>query len=133
MTLFFTPDTHLGDHRTINIWRRPFAKMGEMDRLTVERWNATVGLQDQARHLGDVAHRADDVPSLLSRLNGIKHLGRRNNDPEGAVAASGQASVHDYAELKVDGRKLVLCNYLFRSWNGQAAAQSTCMAIATGL
>ncbi|RYY32587.1 MAG: metallophosphoesterase, partial [Sphingomonadales bacterium] len=25
MTLFFTSDTHFGDHRTINIWRRPFA------------------------------------------------------------------------------------------------------------
>ena len=35
------------------------------------------------------------------------------------VAAAGWASVRDYAELEVDGRRLVLCHYPFRSWNAQ--------------
>jgi len=120
MTLFFTADTHFGDHRTINIWRRPFATTAEMDALIIERWNANVGPQDQVWHLGDVSRRASDVPDLLSRLNGIKHLVRGNNDPEDTATASGWASVQDYAELEVDGRKLELCHYPFRSWNGQS-------------
>lgn len=31
MAVFFTADTHFGDRRTINIHRRPFASVGEMD------------------------------------------------------------------------------------------------------
>jgi calcineurin-like phosphoesterase family protein len=119
MSLFFTADTHFGDHRTINIQRRPFASVAEMDALLIERWNATISPDDEIWHLGDVARRAADVPALLARLHGRKHLVRGNNDPEGTAAAHGWSSVQDYAELEVEGRKLILCHYPFRSWNGQ--------------
>jgi calcineurin-like phosphoesterase family protein len=119
MALFFTADTHFGDHRTINISRRPFANVTAMNAALTERWNAIVGAQDEVWHLGDVARRAADVPELLSRLNGIKHLVRGNNDPPETLAAAGWASVHDYAEVDAGGHRLVLCHYPFRSWNGQ--------------
>ena len=117
--VFFTSDTHFGDHRTINISRRPFANTAEMDAALVERWNAVIGPQDEVWHLGDVARRAGDVPELLARLNGTKHLVRGNNDPDATAAAAGWASVRDYAELEFGGRRLVLCHYPFRSWNDQ--------------
>ena len=120
MTVFFTADTHFGDHRTINIQHRPFKDTAEMDDVLVERWNAAVGADDVVWHLGDVARRPADVPALLARLNGTKHLVRGNNDPEATLAAAGWASVCDYAELEVDDHRLVLCHYPFRSWNGQA-------------
>ena len=119
MTLFFTADTHFGDHRAINIWRRPFATTAEMDALLIERWNAAVAPEDEVWHLGDVARRAADVAALLARLAGTKHLMRGNNDPDGTLAAAGWASVGDYAEVEVEGHRLVLCHYPFRSWNGQ--------------
>lgn len=119
MTIFFTADSHFGDHRTINIWRRPFATVAEMDTLLVARWNATVAPQDEVWHLGDVARRADDVPALLERLHGTKHLLRGNNDADAVLAAPGWASVGDYRELEIAGRRFVLCHYPFRSWNGQ--------------
>ena len=119
MTLFFTSDSHFGDHRTLNIHKRPFGSVAEMDALLVERWNAAVGPDDEVWHLGDFARKAADVPGLLARLNGRKHLVRGNNDPPGTTAAEGWASVQDYAELAVEGRLLVLCHYPFRSWNGQ--------------
>jgi calcineurin-like phosphoesterase family protein len=119
MTVFFTSDTHFGDHRTLNIWKRPFAGVAEMDALMLERWNAAVGAGDEVWHLGDFARRPDDVAALLARLNGRKHLVRGNNDPPGTVAAAGWASVQDYAEIEAGGRKLVLCHYPFRTWNGQ--------------
>jgi len=119
MTVFFTADTHFGDHRTINIWKRPFASTAEMDALILERWNATVTPEDEVWHLGDVARRPADVVGWLARLNGRKHLLRGNNDPDATLAAEGWASVGDYAEVEQDGRKLVLCHYPFRSWNGQ--------------
>ena len=119
MSVFFTADTHFGDHRAINIWRRPFESAAAMDAVLVERWNAVVGRDDEVWHLGDVARRPADVAALLARLNGAKHLLRGNNDPDATLAAPGWASVGDYAELALDGRRLVLCHYPFRSWNGQ--------------
>ncbi|VXD01886.1 metallophosphoesterase family protein [Sphingomonas sp. 8AM] len=119
MTVFFTADTHFGDHRTINIQKRPFSSVTEMDDVLIARWNATVAPEDIVWHLGDVARRAADVPALLDRLHGTKHLLRGNNDPEGTVAAKGWASVRDYAEIELGDRRLVLCHYPFRSWNGQ--------------
>lgn len=119
MTIFFTADTHFGDHRTINIQKRPFANVAEMDATLIERWNAVVGPDDIVWHLGDVARRPADVPALLDRLHGTKHLLRGNNDPNATLAAPGWASTGDYAEIMVDNRALVLCHYPFRSWNGQ--------------
>ncbi|WP_375391318.1 metallophosphoesterase family protein [uncultured Sphingomonas sp.] len=119
MTLFFTADTHFGDHRTINLQKRPFASTAAMDAALAAAWNAVVGADDEVWHLGDVARRAGDVPGILAHLNGRKHLLRGNNDPAATLAAPGWASVHAYAELAVDGRNLVLCHYPFRTWNGQ--------------
>lgn len=119
MTLFFTADTHFGDHRTINIQKRPFRDVAEMDAMLIARWNAVVGPDDVVWHLGDVARRPADVPALLTRLNGTKHLLRGNNDPAATLMALGWASTGDYAEIEVDGHALVLCHYPFRRWNGQ--------------
>ncbi|HEY0084717.1 MAG TPA: metallophosphoesterase family protein [Allosphingosinicella sp.] len=119
MATFFTGDSHFGDHRTLNIWKRPFASTAAMDETLVAAWNAAVAAEDEVWHLGDVARKPAEVPALLARLHGTKHLIRGNNDPPATLAAPGWASVHDYIELEQDGRKLILCHYPFRSWNGQ--------------
>ena len=119
VALFFTADTHFGDHRTLNIGRRPFASVAEMDEAMVSGWNEVVGPADQVWHLGDVARRPSEVAGLLDRLHGTKHLVRGNNDPPTTGEAAGWLSVQDYAEVDVDGTLLVLCHYPFRTWNGQ--------------
>ena len=119
MTVFFTADTHFGDHRTLNIGRRPFASSVEMDETIIAGWNAVVGPADTVWHLGDVARRSEDVAGLLERLHGTKHLVRGNNDAPATGDAAGWASVQDYVELTEDGHLLVLCHYPFRTWNGQ--------------
>ena len=119
MTVRFTADTHFGDHRTINLQRRPFASVAAMDAALVASWNAVVAPEDEVWHLGDVARRPADVAAILACLNGRKHLIRGNNDSNATLAAAGWASVGDYAKMEVDCRRLVLCHYPFRSWNGQ--------------
>ena len=119
MPAFFTSDSHFGDHRTMNIGRRAFGSVAEMDAALVAGWNAVVGLGDEVWHLGDFARSPHTVPALLARLHGRKHLVRGNNDPPGTLAAAGWETVCDYCEMQMDGRTLILCHYPFRSWNGQ--------------
>ena len=117
MTVFFTSDTHFGDHRVLNIRPRPFGSLNEMNEAIVTRWNARVGSDDEIWHLGDFASRLKVAQAILPRLNGHKHLVTGNND-EPAVCALNWSSVQAYAELAVDGVMLVLCHYPLRTWNG---------------
>ncbi len=119
MATWFTSDTHFGDHRTLNIHKRGFASVAEMDAAMVAGWNAVVAPDDVVWHLGDVARRLGDVAALLAGLNGTKHLIRGNNDDPAIGDVPGWASVADYAEITLDDHALVLCHYPFRSWNGQ--------------
>jgi hypothetical protein len=91
-----------------------------MDEALVEAWNSVVGLDDTVWHLGDFAVRPKPgrVPELLKQLHGEKHLIAGNNDGPVTRGCAGWASVRDYAEIELDGRRLVLCHYPLRSWNG---------------
>lgn len=119
MALFFTSDTHFGDHRTINVHKRPFATVAEMDEVLIVRWNGLVQADDEIWHLGDFARSAAVATRVLPQLHGRKHLVRGNNDPEEVIALADWVSVHDYLELELCGRLFILCHYPFRSWKGQ--------------
>jgi calcineurin-like phosphoesterase family protein len=118
VTVFFTSDTHFGDHRVLNLHPRPFASVAEMDEALIANWNTAVRPDDEVWHLGDFALTAPRAAAVLARLNGRKHLVVGNND-RAPHDQSGWASVQPYAELTLDGVLLVLCHYPFRSWNGQ--------------
>jgi calcineurin-like phosphoesterase family protein len=91
-----------------------------MNEGLVERWNETVGPDDEIWHLGDFAirQRPAVVAEILARLRGRKHLLTGNNDPPATTDLDGWESVQPYAEITVDGVSLVLCHYPFRSWRG---------------
>lgn len=119
MATFFTADTHFGDHRTINIHKRPFASAAEMDEVLVARWNEVVGPKDEVWHLGDFCRKESDAPQLFERLNGRKFLVRGNNDPASVAKLPAWESAQDYKEITLEDRLLVLCHYPFRSWKNQ--------------
>ena len=122
MKTFFTADNHWGHRRIIELSKRPFTSLEEMNEVMIERWNATVTPADTVYHLGDLAFR--NTPGLLTsifpRLNGIKHLCPGNHD-DAEVLALPWVSVAKYREIKLGGRKVVLGHYPFRSWNGMYA------------
>jgi calcineurin-like phosphoesterase family protein len=91
-----------------------------MDEALLERWNATVGADDSVWHLGDFAVRVrpERAAALLDRLQGTKHLVAGNNDGPPIRGLAGWASVQDYAELELAGRRFILCHYPLRAWNG---------------
>ncbi|MBL6456121.1 metallophosphoesterase family protein [Belnapia sp. T6] len=118
MAVFFTSDTHFGHAGARGFYRRPFDSLAAMDAAMLERWNATVGPEDEVWHLGDFAlgMPAAAMADLLVRLHGRKHLVAGNNDPPATTELAGWASTQAYAEIELGGVGLVLCHYPFRSW-----------------
>lgn len=116
--IWFTSDHHFGHAGARSLYRRPFASVAEMDRQMIERWNAVVQQDDEVWHLGDFAVRqlADRIDELLCALRGRKHLVVGNNDGRAVTQSAGWQSVQHYTELSIEGRRLVLCHYPFRTW-----------------
>ena len=121
MTVFFTADTHFGHGGALGLYRRPFASVAAMDAAMVAAWQVMVGPEDEVWHLGDFAlGRRVNAAALLASLPGRKHLVIGNNDPVATTAAPGWASVQHYAEVEMDGTRLILCHYAFRTWRDQS-------------
>jgi calcineurin-like phosphoesterase family protein len=118
MSVYFTSDQHFGHAAARGFYRRPFTSVAEMDQQMIDRWNAVVTDADEVWHLGDFAVRQsrERVASLLLFLNGRKHLIAGNNDDAIVRDCTHWQSVQSYAEVAVDGRKLILCHYPFRTW-----------------
>src|SRR4051812_39617062 len=90
-----------------------------MDESLVANWNAVVRTDDLVWHLGDFGYRlkAERIRELLAALNGRKRLIVGNNDDPTTVAVEGWEGIDDYVESELDGTRLVLCHYPFKSWN----------------
>jgi calcineurin-like phosphoesterase family protein len=122
LTVWFTADTHFGHGGALGRFKRPFGSVAEMDAAMIARWNERVAATDDVWHLGDFAYRltAERMGALLRRLNGCKHLVTGNNDSADTLTLTGWASVQAYGELEIDGARLVLCHYPFRTWNAMS-------------
>ncbi|KQT76454.1 metallophosphoesterase [Methylobacterium sp. Leaf465] len=120
MAVWFTSDTHFGDPRILRIDKRPYADLATHDAALIAAWNTVVGPEDDVWHLGDFALGSSDsrIAAILGSLSGTKHLIIGNNDGAGTLHAPGWATIAHYAEITVDARRLVLCHYAFRTWNG---------------
>lgn len=120
MAVWFTSDTHFGDPRILRIDKRPYPDLATHDAALIAAWNAVVRPEDNVWHLGDFAlgPSAERIAEILGSLSGTKHLIIGNNDGAGTLQAHGWASITHYAEITVDARRLVLCHYAFRTWNG---------------
>ncbi len=122
MAVWFTADTHFGHAGALALYRRPFGSVHAMNAAMVARLNEVVRPNDDVWHLGDFALRISPTAAgaLLRSLNGRKHLVTGNNDPPEVTALPAWASVQTYAELELDGVRLVLCHYAFRTCNFMA-------------
>lgn len=121
MNIFFTGDTHFGHRAVIRYGNRPFADVDEMDEELIRRWNVLIQPGDEVWHLGDVSFRKSaDTLAILQRLNGRKHMVEGNHDNLNGEAKAQFVSVHEYKEMKLDGRKVVLFHYPLESWNQMA-------------
>lgn len=116
MNTFFVSDTHFGHHNIIKYCNRPFKDVDHMNQSLIERWNKVVGPDDDVYHLGDFCMGGTRPKDWLKHLNGKVHLIRGNHDPH--VEDQGFASVQNYKEIKIEGKKITLLHYPMKAWNG---------------
>ena len=74
---FFTSDTHFGSQRTLDLSKRPFSSVEEMDEFMINEWNKAVSKDDTVIHLGDFG----DL-KVRERLNGNLILIQGNYEEE---------------------------------------------------
>ena len=78
---YYIGDLHFGHANVIRHDGRPFADVGEMDRVMIERRNAAVGEDDDVYVVGDFCYRSGRTADwYLARLAGRKHLIVGNHD-----------------------------------------------------
>jgi len=66
-TVHFTADTHFNHKRTLELSRRPFSSVLEMNSMMIYYWNGVVSRNGTVYHLGDFGD-----PSYIEHLNGKK-------------------------------------------------------------
>lgn len=125
MNTWFTSDLHFNHKRITEL--TPRGKYTTADNHTqwlIDLWNSQVNKQDTVYHLGDFnfSSKYEDWLKVLSKLNGRINLIRGNHDDEKVLkvikGVSGLIhSQHDYKEIKLEDKKVVLCHYPLQSWN----------------
>lgn len=128
MTRFFTADLHLGHRNIIEYCSRPFLDVDEMNAALVDRWNETVGDEDEVIVLGDVAMgRISETLPLVGRLRGRKVLLAGNHDRcwqghrQGVEAATVRYLDAGFdeiwqgqVEVQLDGMAVLACHFPYR-------------------
>ncbi len=120
-TTYFIADMHFGDKRVMELDRRPFASVEEMDAELIRRWNAKVEDNDRVYVLGDFsAYSTERTVEILEQLKGKKYFLRGNHDRQSGPSFEARfVRVGDYEELNADGHKVVLSHYPIAHWRGQ--------------
>ena len=126
MTRYLTADLHFGHARMIDDGLRPFADVGEMNRVMIGNWNAVVSDRDIVDIVGDFAFSMtkEEVLDLFHSLKGRKRLilGNHDVDHSGEVKRVlanlpwDRPPVHR-AEIKHQGQRIVLDHFAGLSWN----------------
>ena len=77
---YYTSDLHLDHKRVLELSKRPFSSIDEMQTVLIANWNAKVSAGDDVYILGDSAFKATTLRWILPVLNGNKHIIRGNHD-----------------------------------------------------
>jgi calcineurin-like phosphoesterase family protein len=119
MQTFVTSDTHFGHANILHLCKRPFKNIDEHDKALIDLWNSRVNPGDLVIHAGDFSWGNADL--YRSLLNGRIIFIKGNHDKETLeinVREKLFEQVHDYLEIRHAGKKIIICHYPMRSWNG---------------
>lgn len=116
--LFFTSDTHFDHAQVIDLNKRPFANVEEMNEGLIATWNEVVRPCDTVWHLGDFTFGPPErYQELVGRLHGTIHLILGNHDQKKSrLLEAGFASIHNTHYLRYEGVRIYLHHYACRTW-----------------
>ena len=80
---FYISDLHFGHVNILELCKRPFDNISEMNEALVANWNSAVGARDTVYIVGDLFYRSETDPEeILRRLKGKKYLIPGNHDKD---------------------------------------------------
>ena len=116
---YYIADPHFGHENILNMCRRPFASIEDMNEALIATWNGRVTGNDTVFILGDLFFRCDDPESILTRLKGKKRLIVGNHDSswmDRVDLSRYFVSVDPYLDITDGSRLLTLCHYPLLTW-----------------
>ncbi len=123
MTDYFISDTHFGHQKVLEFDNRPYDTIEQHDNALITKWNLFVRPQDTVYHLGDFGlGPIERLEEILSQLNGRIILIAGNHDKQ-VKKKLGLLfdSIHDYLEIKISRKKIILCHYPIEVWKMKEA------------
>lgn len=107
---WFTSDTHFSDPRALELSRRPFKSVEEMDKIMIRNWNDNVKPCDTIYHLGDFAKEPEKI---VPWLNGNITLIYGNYERDGKYKVDNSMFKKVFKEsviINVGNKKYGLCH-----------------------
>lgn len=118
MTLF-TSDLHFGHKNIVDLCRRPFADVEEMDAALIENWNRKVKKNDVVYLIGDVVWDKKKVAYYMEQLSGKKILIAGNHDSTWIKREECRKHFEEivpYLEVHLNGHPITMCHYPMLEW-----------------
>lgn len=124
---YYIADLHIG-HGKLNekMDERGFKSVEEMNDHIIRQWNSVVHTGDEVYILGDFIWRydKDKLPELFNTLHGKKFLIIGNHDHKWLNDFNNEKHtafrwIKDYAEIKDNGRRVILSHYPILTYNHQ--------------
>lgn len=116
-------DLHFDHYNIIKYCNRPFSSVEEMNETLIHNINKTVAPSDVLYLLGDLTFNHKKFKFWLEEINcQNKIFIKGNHDPKNMdqyLPIKGLKSFHEYFELSLDKKRIVMCHYPIASWNGQ--------------
>lgn len=116
-------DPHFDHYNIIKYCNRPFSSVEEMNDALINNINSVVKPNDTLYLLGDITFNHKRFKYWLEAINcDNKILIRGNHDPHNIdkyLPIRGLKAVHDYLEIAMFGKNIVMMHYPLARWNRQ--------------
>ena len=118
--VWFTADFHIDHYNIMKYCNRQFQSVKQMNEKILDEFNKYVKSDDKVYFLGDLAFGDEAFEETLIKMNGDITFIRGNHDFNyTSIIRKYCKEVYDLRIINVNGRKIVLCHYPLRSWDGQ--------------